>query len=164
MSFDFSKLTIVAVILLFAGLLWYQDQALQDETGGNARVVDGDSLEIKGEMIRLNGIDAPEGQQKCQKDGSEWACGRDATRALRRLIKGREVICKGSEFDRYQRLLGYCSAGSVDLNKSMVAEGWALSFGGEFLAEERIASQRKKGLWAGEFQRPQDWRRDNPRY
>lgn len=169
MNFDVSKLAVVGVVLLFAGLLWYQDQALRDgalrnETAGNARVVDGDSLEIKGEKIRLKGIDAPEGQQKCQKNGVDWACGREATRALRQLIKGRDVVCKGAEYDRYQRLLGYCSAGSVDLNKSMVQEGWALSFGGDFLAEERLASQQKKGLWAGQFERPQDWRRDHPRY
>lgn len=164
MNIDFSKLAVVAVILLFAGLLWFQDQALQEETGGNARVVDGDSLEIEGDMIRLKGIDAPEGQQKCRKNEQEWSCGREATRALRQLIKGQKVVCKGNEYDRYQRLLGYCSAGSVDLNKTMVAEGWALSFGGDFLAEESVASQQKKGIWSGEFQRPQDWRRDHPRF
>jgi endonuclease YncB( thermonuclease family) len=58
-----------------------------------ARVIDGDSLEVAGEDIRLIGIDAPEGRQLCQRDGLEWACGDDATAALRELVAGAEVRC-----------------------------------------------------------------------
>ncbi len=35
---------------------------------GPARVVDGDTLEIAGERIRLHGIDAPETNQTCWDD------------------------------------------------------------------------------------------------
>jgi endonuclease YncB( thermonuclease family) len=35
-----------------------------------ARVVDGNSLKLAGEDIRLIGIDAPEGSQICQRAGS----------------------------------------------------------------------------------------------
>jgi endonuclease YncB( thermonuclease family) len=37
------------------------------------RVIDGDSLEVAGEDIRLIGIDAPEGSQMCQRNGRRGA-------------------------------------------------------------------------------------------
>ncbi len=45
-------------IALLIGLLWPVN-ALADITG-KPRVIDGDTLEIAGERIRLHGIDAPE--------------------------------------------------------------------------------------------------------
>ncbi len=38
--------------------------ALADVTGP-AKVIDGDSLEVAGEQVRLHGIDAPESRQLC---------------------------------------------------------------------------------------------------
>ncbi len=61
---------------------------------GPARVVDGDSLEIGGQRVRLFGIDAPEGRQHCRNaQGQDFACGREAARALDTLIGGRSVTC-----------------------------------------------------------------------
>ena len=43
-------------------------------------VVDGDTLRIDGERIRLHGIDAPEAGQTCARpDGGTWNCGASAT-------------------------------------------------------------------------------------
>lgn len=164
MSGDSGKWLAVVVILVFSGLLWLQQDVFQDEVAGRARVVDGDSLELKGERIRLKGIDAPELAQKCRKNGAEWACGRASLTALRKKIASHAVDCKGGEFDRHERLLAYCSAGGTELNRWMVAEGWAVSYGGNFKTEERAAKSAKRGVWQGEFTMPQAWRRQNPRY
>ena len=45
-------------------------------------MIDGDTIEVHGQRIRLHGIDAPESRQLCHLDGKPWQCGKDATNAL----------------------------------------------------------------------------------
>ena len=45
--------------------------ALADITGPS-RVIDGDTIEVAGERIRLHGIDAPESGQRCRRLGHAW--------------------------------------------------------------------------------------------
>jgi endonuclease YncB( thermonuclease family) len=124
---------------------------------GRAVIVDGDSIELGGQRIRLRGIDAPEYRQSCSKSGIDYACGRAAREALARLTAGRAVTCSGWRNDRYGRLLGDCKAGGVDLNRAQVAAGWAVAYG-DFDAEEASARAAKAGIWAGTFDWPRDWR------
>lgn len=128
------------------------------EIAGGVKLIDGDSLRVDGEEIRLIGIDAPESQQFCVKHGQKWPCGRDASRHLRHLISAEEINCKGSDHDKYDRLLAKCYVGGVELNRMMVRDGWAVSFG-DYEREEAEAEATNKGIWAGDFDRPQDWRR-----
>ncbi len=37
---------------------------------GVARIIDADTVEIAGEKLRLEGIDAPESRQKCKEESS----------------------------------------------------------------------------------------------
>ena len=127
---------------------------------GEARVADGDSLEIGGERIRLRGIDAPELAQRCRKGGADYACGSSARDALLALVSGRQVTCTGWERDRYGRLLAACSAGGVELNRELVSSGWAVAYG-DFAAEEAAARNAGRGLWAGSFETPQGWRKQH---
>ena len=62
------------------------------DVSGPARVIDGDSLEIQGQRIRLHGIDAPESRQLCYLDGKPWQCGKDAANALAEKIAHRGLI------------------------------------------------------------------------
>lgn len=126
---------------------------------GAGRPVDGDSMFVGREEVRLKGIDAPEGKQSCTREGRDWDCGNAARDELRRLIGKDVVVCKSIERDKHGRLLGYCTAGGRDLNAGMVASGLALSYG-SYLREEGEAKARRRGLWAGEFDRPRDWRRE----
>jgi endonuclease YncB( thermonuclease family) len=154
--FDFG-LTIVLFGLL-ALLATRLDRITTRTEQGKAIVNDGDTLTLGAERIRLSGIDAPEYAQICQRSGADYACGRRARQALVDLIGGRAVSCDGWRRDRYGRFLGDCKAGDVDLNRALVAAGWAVAYGG-YEAEERQARSAKAGLWAGGFDRPQDWRR-----
>jgi endonuclease YncB( thermonuclease family) len=125
---------------------------------GIARIVDGDSLELNGERIRLEGIDAPEFDQMCKTVGKVVACGQEARRRLRDLTGSNRLTCKGWQRDKYGRLLAVCEADGKVVNREMVRSGWALAYGG-YGAEENEARRGKLGLWAGQFERPQDFRR-----
>lgn len=125
---------------------------------GTARVADGDSLILDGERVRLEGIDAPELTQTCTRAGADYPCGREAREALARLVAGRAVSCESRQHDRYERVLATCVAGGVEVNRAMVEAGWAVAYG-DYHDAEAAARQAGRGLWAGAFERPQDWRR-----
>lgn len=149
-------------VVLLGGLILLADRLNQVETrraDGHAVVNDGDSLTMGTTRIRLRGIDAPEYSQLCQTvGGASYACGKSARESLVRLIGRQPVSCSGWRHDRYGRLLGECKAADVDLNRAQVELGWAVAYGG-FAAEEAAARAGRVGIWAGTFERPQDWRR-----
>lgn len=125
---------------------------------GSARVVDGDSLVVEGRRIRLQGIDAPELGQSCQANGQAYDCGAAARRELVALIGRHDVECRVTRADRYGRDIAVCSAGDIELNREMVRAGWAVAYGGYQLVEGEARADRR-GVWAGEFDVPQEWRR-----
>lgn len=57
-----------------------------------AAVVDGDTLVLDGLRVRLWGIDAPERNQTCRRDGQAYRCGEAATQALREWIGRRRLV------------------------------------------------------------------------
>ena len=136
--------------------------AASADVSGRARIVDGDTLVINEERIRLHGIDAPEQRQTCLNGNKEWACGVQSTDALERMIAERNVHCVGDKRDRYKRLIAVCYVGSINLNKKMVSEGWALAYrrySKDYILEENAAQAAKMGMWRGEFLAPWDWRK-----
>ncbi len=134
------------------------------DISGPARVIDGDTIEIHGQRIRLHGIDAPERDQTCEdKRGTVYRCGAVATIALRELIAGQAVTCKERDQDRYGRIVAVCYVGRIDLNQQMVASGWALAyrrFSLDYVRAEQAAQQLREGMWRGKFVPPWKWRRD----
>lgn len=136
---------------------------------GPARVVDGDSIVVAGQMVRLEGLDAPEWDQVCHRGEPprRYRCGLEATEALRDLIADRPVTCRGAVqpnggvTDRYGRLLGFCSVGGVEINAWLVENGHALAFfrySDRYIAHETVARDARRGVWAGPHMPPWEWR------
>lgn len=146
--------------LVSAALLATASNGLEP-ISGSARAGDGDSLTIGEVRVRLFGIDAPELGQTCQKSGQVWACGRAAADRLSDLVSGREVRCLPTGLDVHGRVVARCSAGAIDLNRTMVATGYALAFrrySMDYVSAEQSARLSKKGLWAGTFEMPSEVR------
>ena len=128
------------------------------------RIVDADTLEVAGQRVRLQGIDAPEAAQSCrQATGQRYRCGDRATQALRARIGTEAVRCTIEGRDRYNRALSTChTADGVDLNAWLVRHGHALAYrrySTKYVPEEDQARSERAGIWAAEFISPWAWRR-----
>jgi endonuclease YncB( thermonuclease family) len=92
-------------------------------------VIDGDTIEIRGQRIRLFGIDAPESRQACtDQAGASYRCGQKAAQALDYRISDGVVRCEPKDRDRYGRVVAVCRAYGEDLSAWMAGLGWALAF------------------------------------
>jgi len=137
----------------------------QERISGRAEITDGDSFEIGATRIRLFGVDAPEGRQSCTRDGRAWACGNEAERKLRSLVGDRTVTCTKRDVDNYGRIVAVCRSGTADLNAEMVRSGFATAYrrySNDYVDEESEARKARRGIWAGEFTNPEDYRHDAP--
>lgn len=129
---------------------------------GVASVVDGDTIEIRGERIRLHGIDAPESGQHCRYAGTLQRCGQQAATFLEQLIASRPVQCERKDRDRYGRLIGVCKVSGTNLNAAMVRNGWALAYvqySRDYVLDEQAAAEELLGIWRYEFEAPWDYRK-----
>ncbi len=136
--------------------------SLAETLTGVASVVDGDTLVIHGERIRLHGIDSPESAQRCTRpNGQQWRCGQKAALALADRIGRQTVRCEGKERDRYGRLVAVCYHKGQNLNAWMVRQGWALAYrrySKDYVGQEQQAEASKAGIWSGTFVPPWEWR------
>ncbi len=107
-------MAVIRYLIAFALVMFLPVPALADITG-KPRVIDGDTIEVAGQRIRLHGIDAPESRQHCRRGGECWRCGKDATSALKAFLGSRPVSCKELDRDRYRRIVAKCAVDPVSL-------------------------------------------------
>ena len=159
------------LLLLF---FFYAFFASINGTPDSVIVTDGDTIMLRGQVIRLYGIDAPELKQTCiTTDDKIINCGDQARKylqdAIQELPRTTIITCSTVDIDRYRRKVAICQVRISDvmvvvLNEAMVRAGWALDYsrysGGLYAEAESEARKFKAGLWAFKtFERPEDYRR-----
>lgn len=150
---------VLACMLVLGLLILAKLEEQQSSTySGPFWAVDGDTVSDAGERLRLVGIDAPELEQTCARAGRPWHCGAAARERLQALVAARGVSCEGSDQDKYGRVLVTCLMAKDDLAAILVREGLAVSYA-RYQSEEAAAMAAGRGIWAGTFERPQDFRR-----
>jgi endonuclease YncB( thermonuclease family) len=131
-------------------------------TASDVRVLDGDTLRLGDQVLRLAGLAVPDrGRASClDATGQRTDCAAAAAEALAQLVQGRPVECRVQGHDRLGRALGTCRAGGMELNGSLIAAGWALADATSpaLLPLEAVARKSGRGLWAKGATPPESWR------
>lgn len=117
-------------------------------------VIDGDTVWVEGNRIRLYGIDAPERDQPY---------GSDARSALAGLVNGYRIRFEPVTFDVYGRLVArLVREDGTDICSAMVISGNALATSKYTRRYDRAQAQARStraGFWAtGGIQDPAAWR------
>jgi endonuclease YncB( thermonuclease family) len=130
------------------------------EIVGKARIIDGNTIALAGQCVRLAGIEAPATQQMCRAGGRAWFCGQEASFALARIIETHWVHCAdqargaqgaGQARDADGCLVAICNLSGKtgpEVNAEMVREGWARALLPAYRALEQKARQTGAGIWA----------------
>ena len=148
--------------LLIFLVIFYCPITLAESIKGRARIIDGDTIHIGKNKIRLYGIDAPEINQTCTINKIIWECGLESSQALGSIILEEEVRCEIVDIDRYKRFVAKCIVNNINLNQYMVQNGWAIAYryySNDFINDEEIAEKNKAGIWQGKFQNPYLYRK-----
>ncbi|MDQ1081526.1 thermonuclease family protein [Pseudoroseomonas cervicalis] len=130
---------------------------------GRPRVIDGDTLDVAGIRVRMQGIDAFESDQQCsRRGGGRFACGAEARDRLAALIDGREITCTPDGTQTHGRSVAVCTVRQggqeIDLNAAMVRSGLAFDCPrysrGRYAEAEAEAKEQGAGAWGGRFAYP----------
>lgn len=168
----------IILLCIYALTLIWCPNVYAETIKGKARVIDGDTIEIQGEKIRLQCIDTPESYYKGKIQyclDNETDCGFYAKKVLLETVRNKEIICEYTKRDVYGRILGMCQEYywniewdyTGTLNYRMVTEGYAWWYNGgkeckPFKEAMEEAQKYEKGLWwsgYGGFKEPRLWRK-----
>jgi endonuclease YncB( thermonuclease family) len=159
------RLPFAALVLLLA-----TSAAHADTIAGRATVIDGDTLDIHGERVRLLDIDAPERGQLCFKksqsiDEGAWPCGLQAALALSDWIGEQTVTCETTRMETTElskTWLARCAVAGQDVAQWLAATGWAVPDRKCKCDAIRDAAHNARAaqlaIWNSAFTMPWDWR------
>ena len=111
-------------------------------------VLDGDTLRLGDQVVRLEGISAPARGSVCHGTGQgDVDCGAAAANALASLVRGNAVDCAIHGHDDQGRPVGNCVAGGTRLSEALVRDGWARADAADLRDPETLARAAGRGMW-----------------
>ena len=157
----------VGFLLMASTVFLSVSAAAHAELAGAVVIISGDTIEVQGRRVRLNGVTAPGLDQLCAGARAQWRCGMVARLKLEQRIGSSPVICREQGTDGHGRIVGRCRVDDgqgMELSPWLVAAGWALASqnqdqGHEYMDLEQRAMQSGAGLWREGFVPSDEWRR-----
>lgn len=146
-------LILLSICFIFTESIKERQNSKTTVVQGLAEVLNGHTLIIDNEELRLFGIEAPEIHQIC----NELNLGKMSKEFLEQLTRGKLVICKGRQRDKKRRLLVYCTADDTDINSVMVKSGYAFNFKwftSQYDKEEKFAKDNLLPVWKNGCENP----------
>ena len=122
-----------------------------DAQPAQVAVVDAGTLKLNDRVVRLLGVEPPVHGVTCQTStGTGFDCGAAATNGLAALVRGTPVACRLNGQDEFGRPYAACKASGTDLNRAVIAAGWARADHGQptLKRDEDVARVEHRGLWA----------------
>jgi len=156
-----NKRKIIFLISIFSLVLLL---TINDIKSQELKVIDGDTIHLNGEKIRFTGIDAPELNQTCIKEGINNYCGVTAKQILIDRIADKTVKCISEGKDQYKRTLAECFVNNESLSSYLVRSGYAFAYrkySKKFIEDENYAKTNQLGMWSMNFEYPWDFRKNN---
>jgi endonuclease YncB( thermonuclease family) len=153
---------VALLLLILAALLATHRAAFPSQTDQRLGVIDGDTLQVDGQVIQLYGIDAPELGQLCESKNRLSPCGMNAALALDKLVSLNKSSLHCSPWRGGQSAplsppattVEVCEVGDEDLAVLMLHSGNGLALPGAFpdyLDAERQARDARLGIWQSDF-------------
>jgi len=114
---------------------------------GTLAVLDGDTMRVGDQVVRLDGIAAPPRGSVCRGGGLDVDCGAASANALASLVRDKAVDCGITGHDGYGRPVAECVAGGVAVNEALVRDGWARARTASLRQSEDAARTAGRGIW-----------------
>jgi endonuclease YncB( thermonuclease family) len=119
---------------------------------GRPTVLDGETLELRGQRLKLIAVDAPDDHVCEATDDARWRCGPRAATALAELLEEAIVTCTLRDRDLLGRPIATCSLGAIDLSLWLIRNGLARDANsapnGKYRQAQDEAKAARRGIWA----------------
>jgi micrococcal nuclease len=150
------------LLILLIGIINIQAYAQKVE-----RVIDGDTFILETEeRVRLIGINAPELSDIFGSNSKEY---------LEQLIENKTITLEAdpisAQTDRYGRSLRYVYVDGIDINRKMIADGFAFAYlkfkfekSDEYSEAQILAKKEQMGIWENSDSKEQTVANSNPAY
>ncbi|WP_374448444.1 thermonuclease family protein [Stella sp.] len=117
-----------------------------DQIAGRPTVIEGDLIEIDGQRVRIQAVDAP---------AIDTKLGKRAMIEMRRIVGRDPVECQLLELEAptgkgRQAWVARCRSGETDIGQELVRRGWARAlqrYGDSYVIEEAQARAAGRGMW-----------------
>lgn len=159
-------LSMLAAIVILASCGASSSPAGDQVVTAKAHAIDGDTLALD---YRLDGVDAVERRQLCERAGACYACGKLAQDALSRMLKSGNATVRMTGGMTYGRPVAIVSVNGYDVGEQMILQGLAIpavkyirndaARGQRYVAGFAEAHRAKRGIHAGTWIAPANWRR-----